>query len=79
MFIVCGNIECSDMTNVVDYGIRLGVNQLRVADVFLDDQGTVIAMSRVNCEKTNQTINLIVRIARTTEKHFEGLTFVKAQ
>jgi hypothetical protein len=77
MFIVCGNIQCSDMTNIVDYGIHLGVNELRVTDVFADNQGTIIASSRVIYEKTNQTINLVVRIARTQEKIFQGITFVQ--
>jgi len=77
MFIICGNIECSDMTNIVDYGVRLGVNELRVTDVFADNQGTIIASSRVIYEKTNQTINLVVRIARTQEKIFQGITFVQ--
>ncbi|CAF2503498.1 unnamed protein product [Rotaria sp. Silwood2] len=77
MFIACGNIECTDMTNIVDYGIRLGVNQLRVSDVFVDDQGTIIASSRVNYIKTNETMNLIVRIARTKKTKFQRLTFVQ--
>ncbi|CAF0874090.1 unnamed protein product [Rotaria sp. Silwood1] len=77
MFIVCGNIECTDMTNIVDYGIQLGINQLRVSDVFADDQGTIIACSRVNYIKTNETINLIVRIARTKETRLHELTFVQ--
>lgn len=76
LFIVCGNIQCTDMTNVIDYGIPLGVNQLRVSDVFADDEGTIIASSRVNNMKTNQTINLIVRIARTNRTNFYESTFI---
>ncbi|CAF4563721.1 unnamed protein product [Rotaria socialis] len=77
MFIACGNIECTDMTNIVDYGTQLEVNQLRVADVFVDDQGTIIASSRVNYIKTNQTMNLIVRIARMNETKFKELAMVQ--
>lgn len=76
LFIACGNIECSDMTNVIDYGIHFGINRLRVADVFVDDQGTIIAISRVNYAKTNQTMNFIVRIARTQERQINEIKFV---
>lgn len=77
MFIVCENIECSNTTNIINYGDRLGVNNLRVADVFVDDQGIIIASSRVNSTKTNETINLIVRIGRTEEKPINQIAFVQ--
>ncbi len=79
MFIACANIECSDMNNIVDYGNRLGVNQLRVTDVFADNQGIIIANSRVNNAKTNETMNLIVRIGRTKEKSFQEITLVQPE
>ena len=76
IFVACGNIQCTDMSNIVNYSDALGVDRHRVSDVFVDDQGTIIASSRVKYQKTNQTINLIVRIARTNEGLFRGLTFV---
>ena len=77
MFVACADMECTDMSNVIDYGERLGVNKLQVTDVFADKQGVISACSRVNNAKTNETLNLIVRIGRTKEKTSQGLTIVQ--
>jgi hypothetical protein len=77
IFIACEDIDCSETTNVIDYGVRLGINKLRVSDMFVDDQGVVIASSRAKYDKTNQTINLIVRIDRTEQKSTDKLTSVQ--
>ncbi|CAF4254334.1 unnamed protein product, partial [Rotaria sordida] len=41
------------------------------------DYGTIIASSKVNYITTNDTINLIVKMPRTKEATFQGLTFVQ--
>jgi hypothetical protein len=64
-FIPCTNIECSDLSEIIDYGVRLGFNQLRVSEMLVDNQGIVIAALRVNNAITNQTLNAFVRIAQT--------------
>ena len=63
-FIPCTNVECSDLSETIDYGVRLGFNQLRVSEMLVDNQGIVIAASRVNNAITNQTLNVFVRIAQ---------------
>jgi hypothetical protein len=77
MLVACADMECTDMSNVVDYGERLDVNKLQVADIFADKQGIISACSLVNNAKTNETMNLIVRVGRTKEKSSKGLTIVQ--
>ncbi|CAF1085995.1 unnamed protein product [Rotaria sordida] len=63
-FIPCTNVECSDLSEIIDYGVSLGFNQLRVSEMLVDNQGIVIAALRVNNAITNQTLNAFVRIAQ---------------
>jgi len=64
-FIPCTNVECSDLSEVIDYGVSLGFNQLRISELLVDNQGIVIAAIRANNAITNQTLNAFVRIAQT--------------
>ena len=78
MFVVCPNIECSMSEAVyVDYGAKFGLNRVQVNDLFVDDEGTVIASVRTTYKATNDTINAIVRMALSSETEVEKLTFVE--
>ncbi|CAF1347057.1 unnamed protein product [Adineta ricciae] len=78
MFVVCTNIECNMSEAVyVDYGAKFGLSRVQVNDLFVDDEGTVIASVRTTYKATNDTINAIVRMALSSEAEVEKLTFVE--
>jgi len=78
MFIICQDIEC-DMSKAtyIDYGNRFGIGTAQVSDVFVDDQGTVIVSLYTIYRSTNETINAIVRMAKSSQSEVDQLTFVK--
>lgn len=77
LFIVCQDIEC-DMSKVIyiDYGIRFGIDKVRLLDLFVDDEGTTIAIFNSIYVPTNDTINAVIRMTQTNEPEVDKLTFV---
>ncbi|CAF0813558.1 unnamed protein product [Adineta steineri] len=78
MFVACQDIDC-DMSKAVyiDYGAHFDLNRVQVSDVFVDDEGTVIASIRAVYTSTNDTINAIVRMAQSSEAEVDRFTFVE--
>lgn len=78
MFIVCQDIEC-DMSKAtyIDYGNRFGIGTAQISEVFVDDQGTVIVSLYTIYRSTNETINAVIRMAKSSEPEVDKLTFVK--
>jgi hypothetical protein len=78
MFVACQDIECNMSKAIyIDYGTHFGMNRARVSDLFVDDEGTVIASIRAIYTSTNDTINAVVRMAQSSEAEVDKLTFVE--
>ena len=76
--IACQDIEC-DMSKAiyVDYGARFGMDNSRVVDLFVDDEGTVIATINTKYITTNDTINAVIRMDQSSQPEVDKLTFVE--
>ncbi|UJR11569.1 hypothetical protein I4U23_015749 [Adineta vaga] len=78
MFVICQTVECNMAEAIyIDYGAQFGLNELQVSDLFIDDEGTVIASIRAKYKATNDTINAIVRMAQSSEAAVDSLTFIE--
>jgi hypothetical protein len=79
MFVVCQDVQC-DMSQAVyvNYGgARFGLSRARVSDVFIDNQGAVIASIRTIYMPTNDTINAIVRMGKSDQTEPETLEIIE--
>jgi hypothetical protein len=78
MFVACQDIDCNMSKAIyIDYGTHFGMNRVRVSDLFVDDQGTVIASIRAIYASTNDTINAVIRMAQSNQAEVDTFTFVK--
>jgi hypothetical protein len=78
IFVACQDIDCNMSKAIyIDYGTHFGMNRVRVSDLFVDDQGTVIASIRAIYASTNDTINAVIRMAQSNEAEVDTFTFVK--
>ena len=78
MFVACQDIEC-DMSKAIyiNYGARFGLKRAIVSDLFVDDEGTVIASINTKYTPTNDTINAVVQMAQSSQAEVDKLTFVE--
>ena len=77
LFIACGTVDCSEMTNIIDYGTLLELDDFQVGDVFADSQGIISSVSRVKRRNTNETINLVVRIGRNDSNFDPSIRWIQ--
>jgi hypothetical protein len=78
MFVACQSIDCN-MSNAIyiNYGSDLGLNRAQVSDLFVNDEGTVIASIRTIYASTNDTINAVIQMAQSSQADVDKLTFVE--
>jgi hypothetical protein len=78
MFVACQDIECNMSKAVyINYGSHFGLSRVQVSDLFVDDEGTVIASIRAIYTSTNDTINAVVRMSQSSQAEVDTFTFVE--